>query len=113
MIKIYGIYAILFCLGAANSWTPLFNIAEKVKIGNTFYCDLPITLSGATPPQFQGMPTPTFVDLNNDGLRDLVTGIFDDGAILYSLNTGTKETPAFSAYDFFKTGGKTSFVQPI
>ena len=40
--------------------------------------------------------TPTFVDLDNDGDKDMVSGS-DNGAMYYYENTGTASAPAFAA----------------
>ena len=105
--------ACLACAAAVYAWTPLFESATTIKIAGMDPVDLPIDYWGNG--NFLGYFTPTFVDLNGDGRRDLVAGLFDGGQILYAYNTGTATAPSFNAYDFFKTSddGGTTFAQPL
>ena len=105
--------AIVAVSSVFGAWDPVFNTGEQISIGGQLIKDLPINVYNQTPALFNGMTTPTFVDLNKDGIEDLVTGLFDNGQILYSINTGTKTEPAFDEYSFFETDGQLSFAFPI
>jgi hypothetical protein len=47
---------------------------------------------------------PSFVDWNNDGLRDLIIGS-GDGKVRVYLNVGTESTPQFSGYFYAQSNG--------
>ncbi len=95
---------------SASAWTPVFDTAQTVTFNGVEAGNLPIDVGGYG--QFYGDYMPTFTDLNGDGLGDIVSGIFNDGAIFYSINTGTKQAPKFDTYKFFTTNGDSSFVTP-
>ena len=54
-------------------------------------------------------PTPTMVDWNNDGKRDLVVGALDGWIHLY-LNEGTDTAPDYLTEQFVQKGGENLFV---
>ena len=47
---------------------------------------------------------PQVVDLDGDGKKDLIVGD-DNGKIAFYANTGTNAAPAFSGYEFLRSGG--------
>jgi hypothetical protein len=49
--------------------------------------------------------SPVFMDLDGDGLKDLLTGN-TDGQILFYKNTGVEAFPMFSGYSLVKSNGK-------
>ena len=52
-----------------------------------------------------GMPTPNFIDMDNDGDLDLVCGEFLDRLTLFE-NRGTRQKPKFSRGQFLRYSGK-------
>lgn len=49
--------------------------------------------------------TPTVVDWNNDGRKDLVAGQYTSGHIRLYLNQGTDTAPLFSGYSLIESDG--------
>ncbi|MBL7888329.1 MAG: VCBS repeat-containing protein [Bacteroidia bacterium] len=56
----------------------------------------PFGLTGGLYAFYSGLSTPTFVDLDNDGDFDMISGS-GPGDIFYFQNTGTASSPAFAA----------------
>lgn len=54
---------------------------------------------------------PSFVDWNNDGLRDLVIGS-GDGKVRVYLNVGTESNPQFSTYFYAQSNGSDLYCVP-
>lgn len=48
--------------------------------------------------------SPVFLDLDNDGRKDLLTGD-TEGQLLFYSNMGTEENPAFAGYSLVKSAG--------
>ena len=53
-----------------------------------------------------GHLVPRACDWNNDGKKDLIVGLFRDGAIRLYLNQGTDAAPVFGEFSLLQAGGK-------
>jgi len=57
--------------------------------------------------QVNSCSTPSVIDWNNDGRKDLLTGQFIDGYVSVFLNQGTDAQPAFGDRTFIQANGST------
>lgn len=48
---------------------------------------------------------PCIVDWDGDGLKDLVLGQFSSGKIRFYVNSGSNDSPAFTAYSYIQSSG--------
>ena len=48
---------------------------------------------------------PCVVDWNNDGIKDVILGIFSYGNIYYYENVGTGSSPLFTSYSILQADG--------
>ncbi|MDP8244859.1 MAG: VCBS repeat-containing protein [Candidatus Hinthialibacter antarcticus] len=71
---------------------PKYGAATQIQIGDK-------------PLEVYGCPSPNLVDWDNDGDMDLICGEFLDG-IRFFENTGTRQTPVYSAGQRLKANGK-------
>lgn len=62
--------------------------------------------NGSAPLAVQYYSSPTVVDWNNDGARDLVCGQEMYGNIALFLNQGTNINPVFQGSDLIESGGQ-------
>lgn len=68
--------------------------------------------SGGVPLDAGTYATPTVVDWNNDGRRDLLIGQHEsEGKIRLYLNSGTDAAPAFSGWSYLQSMG-TDIITP-
>lgn len=57
-----------------------------------------------------GHAAPYFVDMDGDGLEDLLVGQFGQGQLRIYRNTGKPGAPAFAEYEWFQAGGDVGRV---
>ena len=57
-----------------------------------------------------GHAAPFMVDLDGDGLKDLLVGQFGEGKLRIYRNVGTKESPKFDSFTWFQDGTKEGRV---
>jgi hypothetical protein len=79
---------------AGLSWAEMPDFKKAVRIRD-----------GANFLKVASDPTPTMVDWNNDGAKDLITGQFTQGHIWLFLNQGTDLNPVFSGGSYVESGG--------
>lgn len=63
-------------------------------------------LDGPAPLEVDRHSTPTAVDWNNDGNKDLVVGQFTNGYIWLFLNQGTDANPVFNGGTLIESNGQ-------
>lgn len=84
--------ALLLCATGAHAASP------ELEGGVYIY-------NGASMLQVQSDSTPTVVDWNNDGRKDLIVGQYTSGKINLFLNQGTDANPVFNGGSFIQSGG--------
>ncbi len=110
MNKIFLFIAAVFI--TVHAWEPLFDTAyQKVYIGGVEFKDLPIDLYGNG--RFVSDAAPMVTDYDDDGLWDVVYGLYDKGTIIWTKNTGEIGTPKFDTFEFLKCDNDSSFVSPL
>jgi hypothetical protein len=57
-----------------------------------------------------GHATPFMGDLDGDGLPDLIVGQYGLGQARVYRNVGTKDSPRFESFEWFKAGGEVARV---
>ena len=60
-----------------------------------------------------GFACPTFVDVDGDGLCDMVVGQFRDGKMHFFKNVGTAKAPKFAKGEWIKSADKTAVVPGV
>ena len=73
--------------------TPTFNASIRIKAGNSA-----MKVDAST-------SVPCVVDWNGDGKKDLLVGCFYDGNVYLYLNSGTNNSPVFTAGAKLKADG--------
>ena len=77
-----------------NLWADIPEIKPGVNV-----------LDGGAPLEVDRHTTPTSVDWNNDGKKDLLMGQFEDGHIWLFINQGTNLNPVFNGGKLVETNG--------
>lgn len=108
----------LCCLLIFLGTLPLVRAEEAptTPSGDTATFEAPVRLLAAGEPvavDAPGYACPTLVDLDGDGLRDLVVGQFKDGKMHRFLNVGTKEAPEYGEGDYVMTGDEPALVPGV
>lgn len=70
--------------------------------------DAPVKVTAGKLPldvQRSGHSAPFLGDLDGDGLPDLLVGQFTEGKLRVYPNSGTRQSPRFDGYKWFKAGG--------
>ena len=57
-----------------------------------------------------GHAAPFFVDMDGDGLKDLLVGQFGQGQLRIYKNVGRAGVPAFDKFEWFKAGAEVGKV---
>lgn len=87
------IVATVFLLAAlAYGALPQFAAPFKIQANGS---DLTVSL----------ISDPFMVDWDGDGLNDLIVGQFTEGKIRFYPNSGTNESPVFTAYTYLQADG--------
>jgi len=76
----------------------------------------PIEISAGGVPirtESPGYASPAMVDLDGDGLEDLIVGQFKGGKMLFCKNTGASGTPAFAESAWIETSGQPATVPGV
>ena len=82
--------------------TPIFNNSFEVEVqGDYIRTQKPFYAS------------PTMVDINDDGLQDLVIGQFKNGAMMLLKNTGKIGAPKFESQTWIMTDGSPATVPGV
>lgn len=98
---------VLLCAFSAFSWEPLFeNDFNTIEVGGIPFKNLGI-------PNTAGCPSPTIVDVDQDGLQDILVAIMYYGNIVYLKNEGTKSKPRFDTLRYLESGGDNNFSNPV
>lgn len=100
------------CLVAAHLWaqepteagarTGLPRLAAPVRI----------EAGGAPITTTTGHAAPFVVDIDRDGIRDLVVGQFDQGVARVYRNVGTNAAPEFAEFTLLQADGHQAAVKP-
>lgn len=89
-------YAILLIVLTLSAFAQVTRFTEPVKINAD---GSPIDLK-------YGYAGPLFTDWDNDGLTDLLVGVFEWGRIKFYKNVGTNASPVLNYKGWLYAGGK-------
>lgn len=99
-------FAILFAMTAGSA------LAQEVPATSIFHPPVPLKADGKiiSTGQAWGHSAPAVVDLNGDGLEDLVVGDFG-GKFRRYLNTGAENAPVYGKGELIEAGGVPAEVE--
>ena len=104
-------------IGAFLALAPLATAEEATEEATpevAFHEPIQVMADGAAiAVESPGFACPTFVDVDGDGLRDLVVGQFRDGKMTFFKNTGSASEPTFAAGTWIMSGDKPAVVPGV
>lgn len=88
------LFSIKLCVLAK---VPIFSSPEFLKLKNGDYLgvDSQFVSGNGKAYSTQGFASPEWADWDNDGLKDLIVGQFNDSKIKFFKNIGTSSNPVF------------------
>jgi len=97
-----GIFALFTACGFTFvNADPVLNTFTEISVGDGLYKDIVLNINvnstwPYTPIALDGCVSPEIADLDQDGVKDLLTGVIDGGTVIFMKNNGTDLAPQYA-----------------